>query len=129
MSVLPVAEQAAAKVGISQERLILIGDERHPEAKVKHFTSIRNISGATRFRKTKVDPRRDLSFLVYSSGTTGLPKGVRLSHRNIVANNLQLEAGEGGNLSCSGGDDGKGDRILAFLPFYHIYGKLPHPPS
>ncbi|OJJ81655.1 acyl--CoA ligase [Aspergillus glaucus CBS 516.65] len=121
MSVLGVAEQAAAKVGISRERVILIGDERHPEAKFKHFTSVRNISGATRFRKTKIDPRKDLSFLVYSSGTTGLPKGVRLSHRNIVVNSLQLEAGDG-NLSCIGGEDGKGDRILAFLPFYHIYG-------
>lgn len=122
MSVLKVAEEAAQKAGISRDRVMLIGDERHPENRVKHFTSIRNISGATRFRKTKIDPRKDLAFLVYSSGTTGLPKGVRLSHRNIVANNLQLEAGESGNLSWNGNADGKGDRILAFLPFYHIYG-------
>lgn len=122
MSVLKVAEEAAQKAGIPRDRVTLLGDEKHPQNSIKHFTSIRNISGATRFRKTKIDPRKDLAFLVYSSGTTGLPKGVRLSHRNIVANNLQLEAGESGNLSWNGNADGKGDRILAFLPFYHIYG-------
>lgn len=124
LAVLPVAEQAAKNAGISPDRIMLVGDERHPQSKVKHFTSIRNISGTNRFRKTKVDPRKDLSFLVYSSGTTGVPKGVRLSHRNIVLNNLQLEAGEGDNLSWNGNADGKGDRILAFLPFYHIYGEF-----
>ena len=124
LAVLPVAEEAARSVGLAQDRIFLIGDERHPQSKVKHFTSVRNISGASRYRKTKVDPRKDLAFLVYSSGTTGLPKGVRLSHRNIVANNFQLAALEGNSVSWNGNADGKGDRILAFLPFYHIYGKL-----
>lgn len=34
-----------------------------------------------------------------------------------------LKAGEGGNLSWDGGPDGNGDNIIAFLPFYHIYGR------
>lgn len=125
LAMLPVAEKAAQNAGISPDRIMLVGDERHPQSRVKHFTSVRNISGTNRFRKTKVDPRRDLSFLVYSSGTTGVPKGVRLSHRNIVANNLQLNAMEGEHLTWNGNADGKGDRILAFLPFFHIYGELP----
>ncbi|KAL4927632.1 acyl--CoA ligase [Aspergillus undulatus] len=116
LPVLPIARAAAKQVGISDDRIILIGDQRDPEAKVKHFTSIRNISGATRFRRSKINPEKDLSFLVYSSGTTGIPKGVMLSHRNIVANSLQLAAGEAGNLKWNN------DRILAFLPFFHIYG-------
>lgn len=33
----------------------------------------------------------NLAFLLYSSGTTGLPKGVRLTHRNIVSNIVQVE--------------------------------------
>ncbi|PYH99613.1 acetyl-CoA synthetase-like protein [Aspergillus ellipticus CBS 707.79] len=119
---LPVAAAAAKEAGIPEDRIILIGDERDPQARIKHFTSIRNISGATRFRKTKINPSRDLSFLVYSSGTTGVPKGVMLSHRNIVANVLQLAAGEAENLKWNGGADDKGDRVLAFLPFFHIYG-------
>lgn len=123
VSVLPVAKEAAKRVGLSEDRLILIGDERDPDGRIKHFTSVRNISGTTRFRRAKLNPSKDLAFIVYSSGTSGTPKGVLLSHRNIVANILQLTAGDGGNLTWNGGADGKGDRLLAFLPFYHIYGE------
>ncbi|KAL4783990.1 hypothetical protein BJX76DRAFT_367927 [Aspergillus varians] len=122
LPVLPVARAAAKKVGIPDNHIILIGDQRDPEARAKHFTSIRNISGATRYRRSKINPEKDLSFLVYSSGTTGVPKGVMLSHRNIIANSMQLAAGDSGKLKWDGGVDGKGDRLLAFLPFFHIYG-------
>ncbi|KAF9890638.1 hypothetical protein FE257_005769 [Aspergillus nanangensis] len=117
---LKVARAAAKQVGIPESRIILIGDERDPDGKIKHFTSIFHSSG--NFGKAKINPEQDLAFLVYSSGTTGLPKGVMLSHRNIVANTLQLDVGEGGKKTWNGGPDGKGDRLLAFLPFFHIYG-------
>ncbi|MEL7098756.1 MAG: AMP-binding protein [Pseudomonadota bacterium] len=49
----------------------------------------------------------------YSSGTTGLPKGVRLSHRNLVMNIDQTAVGV---------DFRPGETAAAFLPFFHIYG-------
>ncbi|KAJ5783019.1 hypothetical protein N7457_004793 [Penicillium paradoxum] len=118
---LEAAKAAAKQAGIPESRILLIGDELDPEGKIKHFTSIRPTTGAS-YQQTMVNPEKDLAFLVYSSGTTGMPKGVMLSHRNIVANSLQLAASEGGELTWNGGADGKGDRILAFLPFFHIYG-------
>lgn len=68
------ARVACRLVGIEEDRIILIGDERDETARFKHFLNVRNISGATRYRRAKVDPKKDLAFLVYSSGTTGHPK-------------------------------------------------------
>src|SRR6266540_3902824 len=60
-----------------------------------------------------IDPANDLATLPYSSGTTGLPKGVMLTHRNLVANLCQTD-----QLLTQGTDD----RVIAVLPLYHIYG-------
>jgi acyl-CoA synthetase (AMP-forming)/AMP-acid ligase II len=60
-----------------------------------------------------IDPANDLVTLPYSSGTTGLPKGVMLTHRNLVANVAQCRP-----LIQLGADE----RIIAVLPFFHIYG-------
>ena len=59
------------------------------------------------------DPSEALAALPYSSGTTGLPKGVMLTHRNLVANVLQFEAVD---------DGAEDDVLIAVLPFFHIYG-------
>jgi acyl-CoA synthetase (AMP-forming)/AMP-acid ligase II len=55
----------------------------------------------------------DLAVLPYSSGTTGLPKGVMLTHANLVANLLQMET----HLSFE-----EHEVFMACLPFFHIYG-------
>jgi len=60
-----------------------------------------------------IDPANDLVALPYSSGTTGLPKGVMLTHRNLVANVAQCRP------LINLGED---ERIIAVLPFFHIYG-------
>jgi acyl-CoA synthetase (AMP-forming)/AMP-acid ligase II len=60
-----------------------------------------------------IDPATDLVTLPYSSGTTGLPKGVMLTHRNLVANVAQTRP-----LIALAEDE----RIIAVLPFFHIYG-------
>jgi 4-coumarate--CoA ligase len=61
-----------------------------------------------------VDVMNDVVVLPYSSGTTGLPKGVMLTHHNLVANIAQTEP-------CVQ-LDAQGEVALAFLPFFHIYG-------
>ena len=71
---LETARQACKKAGIDEDRIILLGNERDETAKFKHFSNVRNISGASRYRRAKIDPKKDLAFLVYSSGTTGHPK-------------------------------------------------------
>lgn len=117
------AQAAAQKAGIPLNRVVVMGDQRDPEYKVKHFSSVVNLSKSSNYRRVKAkNPRDDLAFLVYSSGTTGHPKGVMLTHRNIVSNTMMIRAGEAGHLSPTGGPNGDGDRLLAFLPFFHIYG-------
>ena len=56
-----------------------------------------------------------LATLPYSSGTTGLPKGVMLSHYNLVANIYQFLGPNATDLNAA-------DTILCCLPLYHIYG-------
>ena len=63
--------------------------------------------------RVAIDPALDIAALPYSSGTTGVSKGVMLSHRNLVANMVQSE----GALGLS-----PDDVVIAVLPFFHVYG-------
>ena len=61
-------------------------------------------------------PEQTIAALPFSSGTTGLPKGVMLSHSNLVTNVYQLLVpGERATFTTD-------DHLLCFLPLYHIYG-------
>jgi long-chain acyl-CoA synthetase len=80
------------------------------------LSNLYNYSGHDAIPQPEHDSRLTIATLPFSSGTTGLPKGVMLSHHNIVANVFQtLTSGETG---CIGQDE----VILCFLPMYHIYG-------
>ena len=63
--------------------------------------------------QVEINPREDFVALPYSSGTTGLPKGVMLTHYNLVANMRQMDGLEYFH---------RHDTLLCVLPLFHIYG-------
>jgi len=65
----------------------------------------------------EINPAVDLASLPYTGGTTAKPKGVMLTHRNLIACQTQIQA------SWPIIEEGK-EKVLAFLPFYHIYGQV-----
>src|ERR1041385_1559275 len=75
------------------------------------FSSL--LAGDGEVPRVEIDPKNDLVVLPYSSGTTGLPKGVMLTHHNIVANLCQMDG-----LDYFHHDD----TLLCVLPLFHIYG-------
>jgi len=75
------------------------------------FSSLLESDG--KFPAASINPREDLVALPYSSGTTGLPKGVMLTHYNLVANMCQMEG-----LDYFTADD----TLICVLPLFHIYG-------
>jgi long-chain acyl-CoA synthetase len=64
-----------------------------------------------------IDPKTDIAALPYTGGTTGSPKGVMLTHYNLIA------AQSVGQAAFPNLERGK-EVILAFLPFFHIYGQV-----
>ncbi|TKJ23420.1 4-coumarate--CoA ligase family protein [Blastococcus sp. CCUG 61487] len=97
---------AAAEKSPVDEIIVLDGAEGH--------ANLFDLLGADAPSVTvDFDPANDLVTLPYSSGTTGLPKGVMLTHRNLVANVTQCLP-----LLKTTADE----RIIAVLPFFHIYG-------
>lgn len=101
------ARQAAAEAGV--EEVFVFGEAEGATP----FASLLAASGEP--PAVAIDPRQDVVVLPYSSGTTGLPKGVMLTHYNLVANILQT--------ACIL-DVAEDDVTLGVLPFFHIYGMV-----
>ncbi len=100
---LPAAEEA----GI--EEVFVLGEAEG----CTPFASLLNNDG--KVSPVDIDPKTDLVALPYSSGTTGLSKGVMLTHENLVANMV---------LSCEMNEFFETDRMVGVLPFFHIYGMV-----
>lgn len=107
LPLLPQAKIAAAAVGISDEQVVVI-DGAQDHVSLRRMLAERKTPPEVSF-----DPATHVAVLPYSSGTTGVPKGVMLTHRNLVANVSQC-----GPVI----DVERHDRVLAVLPFFHIYG-------
>lgn len=96
--------------------------KEHPDLKVKYKAAngiIRWSSLLKRGKETpiceKVDADTELAMIQYTGGTTGRPKGVMLTHANLIANAVQLTNW------CYQLEPGK-ERYLAALPLFHVFG-------
>ena len=112
------ARLAVAEPGVTVTEIVVLGDPggaapETPGATAVPETTLRDLlANAGPAPELTIDPE-SLAALPYSSGTTGVAKGVMLTHRNLVANLLQLDPIHQIDV---------GSRLLAALPLYHIYG-------
>ncbi|RSL96753.1 hypothetical protein CEP52_011307 [Fusarium oligoseptatum] len=120
------AVKAAEAVGISRDHIFLL--ETPVDSKGLKFTTVDELihHGATlpaleSLNWAKGQGARQVAYLCYSSGTSGLPKAVMISHRNVIANVLQISAFDSVSRQKLGI---KTQACLGVLPFSHIYGLL-----
>ncbi|MDK3019043.1 AMP-binding protein [Pseudodonghicola flavimaris] len=107
VTVAPFMETARAAVeGTHVQQIIVIGE-------AEGATPLTAMMGPPMETQAPVDLDEHIVALPYSSGTTGLPKGVMLTHRNLSMNIDQ---------ALLPADVRPGEMTVAFLPFFHIYG-------
>ncbi|KAJ2981933.1 hypothetical protein NQ176_g1716 [Zarea fungicola] len=121
---LETALAAADMVGIPRSAVFLLpvpGSKPHPD-----FPSVDDLimQGETLPEPPKLSwiqgqGARQTAFLCYSSGTSGLPKAVMISHYNIIANIIQLYLFQSIGRKHDGVDT---ENVLGILPMSHIYG-------
>ncbi len=119
--VLHQLEDCGAKAVFAMQQLMpLVDSVREHLPELKHVFAIEDVwslaaEAAPEPHPVDLQPKEDLAALPYSSGTTGLPKGVMLTHFNLVSNVRQ---------TCNTGLGSAYSVYLDFLPFYHIYGMI-----
>jgi len=102
------------------KKIIIIGGTEAPEGCASFAEMIVKDDGSLYGQNRSCDPHKDIVVLPYSSGTTGPPKGVCLTHFNLVANLCQVMHPAVLPLR-SLNDTGCQEITLAVLPFFHIY--------
>ncbi|WP_006245691.1 4-coumarate--CoA ligase family protein [Mycolicibacterium tusciae] len=105
------AKEAAAAVGLADSDLVVLDGDGHEIAGHPNATDL--MEQGLPAPDVSFAPPSHLAVLPYSSGTTGNPKGVKLTHRNLVANVAQIRPLHGMVAD---------DVVVAVLPFFHIYG-------
>ena len=129
MSLLDVALRAASKANIPKNKIYICempGDKDIPK-EYKTLSQLtkegESLPELEPIKWSKGQGERQVAFLCYSSGTSGLPKGVMISHRNVIANTLQISAYDIPGRDSLGGSDYH-DVALGLLPQSHIYGLI-----
>ena len=104
-------KQSASKVGI--ETVYVVGEADGCEP----FTALLGDDGEAFPKDVEVNPKDDIACLAYSSGTTGYPKGVMLTHYNLIAD-ASIVTHERFLWRNE-------DRVvLGLLPFFHVFGQI-----
>lgn len=113
-ALLPQAAEGAAHAGLSPSEVVVLDGAGEADAASAGHPSVDDLLASGADAPTvSFDAATHLAALPYSSGTTGNPKGVMLTHRNLVANVAQFSPIQGITAD---------DVIIAVLPFFHIYG-------
>ena len=97
----------------SLHRIVVVGDNDAPRAERNVHRYCDLLASHSEDPPKTVVSVDQLGALPYSSGTTGMPKGVMLTHRNLVSNHLQF---------ATASDLGPDDSYIVYLPLSHIYG-------
>ncbi|KAI0420608.1 AMP-binding enzyme [Xylaria grammica] len=124
-----IAMEAASQAGLPKSRVYSFDatgvDKQKGKARLgsQHWTSLlASEADAAKFDWVEpADPKTTTCCLNYSSGTTGVPKGVRISHYSYVANGVQVRYVD--DLDPEADEKRKTARQLCFLPCYHGYGQ------
>ncbi|KAI0913758.1 acetyl-CoA synthetase-like protein [Ustulina deusta] len=122
-SLLDNALKAARASNIPDDRVFLLdvpGQPRDPRFKTIEdlITEGRSLPELEPLRWTKGQGARQAAYLCYSSGTSGLPKAVMISHRNIITNIMQIRWHEDTGRRQNGVET---QTQLGLLPMSHIY--------
>lgn len=97
------------------KKIILFGDERQPDVimyndlTLERNNMIKNVK-YEEFQSVEVQGQTDTLFILYSSGTTGLPKGVMLTHLNVICS------------CCLPPAQNPKEMLLTITPWYHVMG-------
>lgn len=113
-ALLPVAEPACREASI---KIIVIDGEAPNCISISEIYKLGvSVPDLPILRLKPGENKQRLAFLCFSSGTTGKPKGVMISHYNVIANTMQN--------ACFYGKSQQSATALGLLPFYHIYGLI-----